>query len=160
MWEILLSLLPSTFVKQYMIFFHISISWKYIYSSTCRVLCLYFNLPYCGWIHKTFPHFTFVEDVENLRNIMLSLWPSIFVEKYMVFFQIPILWKLDYYSTFNISRGLCRGLLLEYIILFHISLLSKYIYIVFHLSHLWKNTEYSSTFLFRESGSLVFFCIW
>ena len=53
---------PSTFVEEYMIFFHIFIYGSiFILLLFAEELYIVFNLSYYGRIHNTFPHFTFVE---------------------------------------------------------------------------------------------------
>ena len=126
------SLPPSTFVEEYMMFFHIYISWKFINSSTfnvCGRLCLVFYLLHLWkntWCSSTF---LYNESILILPRLM-------FVKRYVKSstFHIYFLLKYMLSSMFNICGRLC---------------------LVFHLLHLWRNIWCSSTFLFPESISIL-----
>ena len=123
------------FLEEYMMFFHISISWKYINSSTfnvCGRLCLVFHLLHLWkntWCSSTFlfhesililPRLMFVESYVKPSTFHIcgrihDIFPHyIFVEAYFSY-------------TFNICGRLC---------------------VVFHLPDLWKNRYYVCTFNF------------
>ena len=153
--ETIHDILPH-FMEVY-IFFHLRFAEFYVYTSTFHIVEEYIRLFHISLLLKTLKICERLCWVFDLPYLWKNTWCSsefLFCEKY------------NYYSTSNICRGLCRGLLLEYIILFYISLLLKHIYfstfniyIVFHLSHLWKNTGYCFTFQFAFVKVYLFFQI-
>ena len=67
--------------KDYFIFFHISLLWKYIYSSTfnlCWMIFLSSTFSICGRIDITFPHLIFVNICGRLCLVihLLHLWKN------------------------------------------------------------------------------------
>ena len=110
------SLPPSTFVEEYMMFFHISISWKYINSSTfnlCQKLCEVFHLPHLWkntWYFSTFLFFgsIFILPLNICRGLCIVLNPHCgrihttfyitFLLKY-IFLTRLTLWKIMFSLT-------------------------------------------------------------
>ena len=134
---------PHFYFLEVYLFFHLIFPEDYA--------CIVLNLPHCGRILNTFTlHFCW--SIFFLWKIMFSLPPSRFVEEYIMFFHISILWKYVYSSIFklvgNIGKSstfhICETIL---DILPHFYFMEVYIF--FHLqsfmfilqpSILWMNT--------------------